>query len=404
MPTFLCPLAFFHRAVHKIQGAIRSRPAGKSGCPYLPLSFAPTIPSVLLRSLSTLNYRNLVPASLAFPAGVSAVWGPNGAGKTNLLEAAYLALTGLSDAPRLEQLVTQGHHEGHIRAEVWQGGGLSVLEVGLGKGRKSIKADGVRVRSNDLPSGSAVWIRPEDSDLVYGPPSNRRRYLDELLSRLSPRYAQSLQRYERAVSQRNAALKSGEHWAMPVWEETLISLGSEIMNVRRRALTRLSELSAEANTDLGSAKRLVLELTETTSPEHYRTDFVRVAAEEHARGTTVIGPHRDDLRLTLGGLPAGDYASRGEARTIALSLRKAELELLHERYGEMPLLLIDDFSAELDPARRQFLLGLAARVPQAIVTGTEAFPGAARRWLADSGSFLPVLDSAPNTQPATVDL
>lgn len=343
---------------------------------------------MLLRSLTTLNYRNLEPATLHFPAGVSALWGPNGAGKTNLLEAAYLSLTGLSDAPRLEQLVTWGQSGGHLRAEVWHGG-RSVLEVGLGKGRKALKADGVRVRSSELAPGSAVWIRPEDSELVYGAPGKRRQYLDELLSRISPRYAQSLTRYERALTQRNAALKAGEHWAMPVWEESLAALGSEILSLRRRAAARVADLSAAANRDLGSDKLLEVTLKETTTPESYRADFQRVAAEERARGITVIGPHRDDLELTLGGLSAADYASRGEARTVALGLRRAEMTLLSERYGEMPLLLIDDFSAELDPARRQFLLNLAAQVPQAIVTGTEPFAGAARSWQVQGGRFTP---------------
>ena len=342
---------------------------------------------MLLRSLTTLNYRNLAPQTLHFPAGVSAVWGPNGAGKTNLLEAVYLALTGLSDVTRLEQLVLQDEREAYLRAEVWQGGSLSVLEVGLGRGRRTLKADGVRVRGSDLPPGSAVWIRPEDSELVYGAPSLRRAYLDALLSRLSARYGQQLTRYERSVAQRNAALRAGEDWAMPVWEETLIKLGSEIIEVRRRAVTRLAELAHSANAALGSPKPLTLTLTETTTPETFRADFTRRAAEERARGSTVIGPHRDDLSLKLGDFVAGEYASRGEARTIALSLRKAEFDLLRERYDDMPLLLIDDFSAELDPSRRAFLLNLAASVPQAIVTGTEEAPGAVKVWRAEAGHF-----------------
>ncbi|TSA83020.1 DNA replication and repair protein RecF [Deinococcus detaillensis] len=350
---------------------------------------------MLLQTLTTLNYRNLAPATLHFPAGVSAVWGPNGAGKTNLLEAVYLALTGLSDVTRLEQLILQGEREAYVRADLWQGGSLSVLEVGLGRGRRTLKADGVRVRGQELPRGSAVWIRPEDSELVYGAPSVRRAYLDELLSRVSARYGQQLSRYERTVAQRNAALKAGEDWAMPVWEETLAKLGSEIMDVRRRAVIRLAELAYEANAALGSSKPLRIELSETTTPETFRADFTRRAAEERARGSTVIGPHRDDLSLTLGDFAAGEYASRGEARTIALSLRKAEFELLHERFGEMPLLLIDDFSAELDPSRRAFLLSLAASVPQAIVTGTEKAPGAALSFRAESGIFAPEQSSAP---------
>lgn len=344
---------------------------------------------VLLTALSTLNYRNLEAATLSFPAGVTGVWGPNGAGKTNLLEAAYLALTGLSGAPRLEVLVRAGEKEAYVRADLFQGGSLSVLETGVGRGRRTTKVDGVRVRGQELPRGSAVWIRPEDSELVYGGPALRRSFLDALLSRLSPRHSQMLTRYERSVAQRNAALRSGEQWATEVWDDSLVTLGSEIMLLRRRAVSRMSELAAENNALLGSQKFLGLELSETTTPETFRHDLKRRRGEELSRGASVVGPHRDDLKLRLGEFPAADYASRGEARTIALALRKAELDLLKERYAEPPILLIDDFSAELDPQRRSFLLELAASVPQAIVTGTEAFPGSVLELHAEAGQFAP---------------
>ncbi|CAM3161941.1 DNA replication and repair protein RecF [Deinococcus deserti] len=344
---------------------------------------------VQLESLSTLNYRNLAPCTLSFPAGVTGVFGENGAGKTNLLEAAYLALTGLTDVTRLEQLVQSGEGEAYVRADLESGGSLSIQEVGLGRGRRQLKVDGVRVRAGDLPRGSAVWIRPEDSELVFGSPSGRRNFLDALLSRLSARYAQQLARYDRTVSQRNAALRSGEEWAMHVWDDALVKLGSDIMLFRRRALTRLSELAAEANEALGSRKPLVLGLSESTTPETYAHDLRSRRAEELARGSTATGPHRDDLTMTLGDFPATEYASRGEGRTIALALRRAELELLAERFGEKPVLLIDDFSAELDPTRRAFLLDLAASVPQAIVTGTEQAPGAALTLRAHAGRFTP---------------
>ncbi|GAA5500821.1 DNA replication and repair protein RecF [Deinococcus xinjiangensis] len=342
---------------------------------------------VQLSALSTLNYRNLAPSTLEFPAGVTGIFGENGAGKTNLLEAVYLALTGLTDAPRLEQLVQQGEQEAYVRADIEQGGSLSIQEVGLGRGRRQLKVDGVRVRTGDLPRGSAVWIRPEDSELVFGSPSGRRAYLDSLLSRLSQRYGQHLSRYERTVAQRNAALKAGENWAMEVWDDTLVNLGTEIMLFRRRALGRLDELAREANEQLGSRKVLTLALSESTTPEQYAYDLTSRRAEELARGSTVTGPHRDDLLLTLGDFAAGDYASRGEGRTIALALRRAELELLAEKFKEKPVLLIDDFTAELDPNRRQYLLDLAASVPQAIVTGTEEAPGAALTLRAQAGRF-----------------
>lgn len=345
---------------------------------------------MLLSALSTLNYRNLAPGTLEFPEGVTGIYGENGAGKTNLLEAAYLALTGQTDVTRLEQLVQLGEKEAYVRADLQQGGSLSIQEVGLGRGRRQMKVDGVKSRTGDLPRGSAVWIRPEDSELVFGSPSGRRAYLDSLLSRLSARYGQQLQRYERTVSQRNAALRGGEDWAMHVWDDSLVKLGTDIMLFRRRALSRLDELAREANAALGSRKPLLLALSESTTPETYAADMAGRRAEELARGSTVTGPHRDDLVLTLGDFPAGDFASRGEGRTVALALRRAELELLAEKFGEKPVLLIDDFTAELDPNRRQSLLDLAASVPQAIVTGTEHAPGAALTLCASAGRFTQV--------------
>ncbi|QBY08129.1 DNA replication and repair protein RecF [Deinococcus metallilatus] len=356
---------------------------------------------VQLSSLSTLNYRNLAPGTLNFPVGVTGVFGENGAGKTNLLEAAYLALTGLTDVTRLEQLIQSGEREAYVRADVQQGGSLSIQEVGLGRGRRQLKVDGVRAKTGDLPRGSAVWIRPEDSELVFGPPAGRRAYLDALLSRLSARYGQQLARYERTVAQRNAALKAGEDWAMHVWDDQLVKLGSDIMLFRRRALTRLDELAREANAALGSRKPLTLTLAESTTPETYAQDLTARRAEELARGSTVTGPHRDDLTLTLGEFPAGEYASRGEGRTIALALRRAELELLAEKFGEKPVLLIDDFTAELDPGRRGFLLDLAASVPQAIVTGTERAPGAVLTLRAHAGRFT---EESSVPQEATVEV
>lgn len=345
-----------------------------------------------LCKLSTLNYRNLSPDTLDFPAGVTGVWGENGAGKTNLLEAAYLALTGRTEAGRLEELILAGQTEAYVRADVLESGSLSVQEVGIGRGKRQLKVDGVRTRNGDLPRGSAVLFRPEDSELVFGAPSQRRGYLDSLLSRLSARYAEQLSRYERTVSQRNAALREGQDWALDVWDEPLGTLGRGIMEFRQRAAGRLEELAQGANAELGSRKTLRVQLTESADPERYVEQLRARRAEELARGLTLTGPHRDDLALSLGDMSAGTYASRGEGRTAALALRYAEMQLLTERFGEPPVLLIDDWTAELDPQRRQFLLDLAASVPQAIVTGTERPPGAALLLHAAAGRFSPLTE------------
>ncbi|AFZ65965.1 DNA replication/repair protein RecF [Deinococcus peraridilitoris] len=349
-----------------------------------------------LRALTTLNFRNLTPDTLELPAGLVSVSGANGAGKTNLLEAAYLVLTGLTEAGRLEQLVARGSGEAYVRADLERQDGVSILEVGLGRGRRVAKVDGVRVRSGALPPGSAVWIRPEDSELILGAPGVRRTFLDALLSRLSQRYAHQLSLYERHLAQRNAALRAmtsrvgegrAEPWALDVWDAKVVELGTEILSLRRRVLARLTPLAQEAHEALGGHKALTLNLDETTTPEDFHADLLRRRDEELARGVTLSGPHRDDLAMRLDDFPAGDFVSRGEARTIALALRKAELDLLTERYGEPPVLLVDDWTAELDPQRRNFLLGLARALPQALITGTDAVPGAAGCYAAHDGSF-----------------
>lgn len=335
---------------------------------------------VFLASLSTLHFRNLAPETLGLGRGISLIAGDNGAGKTNLLEAIYLGLTGLTNARRLEHLIKQGEQEAYVRTELQDLSaadfGLSIQEVGIGRGRKQLKLDGVRVGQGQLPKGSAVFIRPEDSQLVFAAPAFRRRFLDALLSRLSAHYALHLSRYERTLLQRNAALKQGDRVAVEAWNAPLAAEGLQILDFRQRAVVRLSELANNANNLLGSHKALTISLVASLAPTSSAESYIKALQvawpEELARGSTSLGPHRDDLRLLLDGWDASDYASRGEGRSIALALRYAEVELLTERYQTSPVLLLDDVGAELDPRRRDFLLQLAASLPQALVTSTES--------------------------------
>lgn len=345
---------------------------------------------MILRSLNTIHYRNLEATRVAFSTGVTAVVGGNGQGKTNLLEAAFLALTGVLEVSRVETVIRLGEREAFVGAEVEREDGVTRLEVGLAPGRKLAKVDGVRVKTADLVRhASAVLIRPEDSELVHGSPGTRRAFLDALVSRMSPRYTQALQSYERVVTQRNAVLRQPhEDWMLEVWDAKLADLGAEIMRLRRRAVARLKTLATDAHATLtGSGKRLELELIETARLDDYGAHILEKRLEERARGSTALGPHRDDLEIKLDSLMAVDYASRGEARTIALALRKAEFDLLSEKFREPPVLLIDDFTAELDSSRRAFLLEMAGSAPQAIVTGTEPAPSAARLYQIHHGAL-----------------
>jgi len=330
---------------------------------------------VLLRALSQLNFRNLVTPRITFGPGVTAVVGRNAAGKSNLLEAAYLGCTGELPYGKIAETVRLGETEGYVSVSIERDDGIVSTQIGLAPGRKVIRLDGQTLRTFELAKVSAaVLITPEDADLVHGAPALRRAYLDALLGKLSLRYALLHREYTRVVDQRNAALKHRDP-TLEVWTERFVELGNAVQALRARALVKVAAIAAETYAEV-SGDDQPLRVALSGAHENLADALAETALEERARGVTVVGPHRADVLLTLGGHSVQAYGSRGEARTAALSLRVAEYRLLNEKHHEAPVLLLDDFTAELDAGRREFLLRLAARAPQAIVSGTEAPPHA----------------------------
>lgn len=341
-----------------------------------------------VRALRQLHFRNLTTAELQFPAGVTCVVGRNAAGKSNLIDALYLACTAQLPSGTVAQTLRFNHLEGFVSAELVVANDLRRVTIGLAAGRKSVRIDDQNARTAEVARlGGAVRIAPEDAALVHGPPALRRGFLDDLLSRLSLRYALMLRGYHRVVEQRNAALKElAAQSTLPVWDARLVEIGSEIDALRARVLTRLAPLAATAYRSVASdAKELSVTLARAAGTLSLAEALVASRAEERARGVTVVGPQRDDLKLALDGHEVRSFGSRGEARTAALALRVAEFALLEERHQTPPLLLIDDIAAELDADRRSYLLALARRSPQALVTGTEAPAGGDRVWTIADG-------------------
>jgi DNA replication and repair protein RecF len=343
---------------------------------------------VRVRALRQLHFRNLTTPQLAFARGVTAVVGPNAAGKSNLIDALYLGCTGALPNGTIAETLRFGAPAGFVRSELDAADGDHVLEIGLAPGRKTLQLDGQTVRTADVARlGGAVKVAPEDADLVHGPPAGRRGFLDDVLGRLSLRYALVSREYHRVVEQRNALLKRLDAGAtLAVWDERFVALGDEIDAVRARAVARIAPLAAEAYAAVaGDERRLQVTLRRAAGDTPLLEALEDARAEERARGVSVVGPHRDDLDLALDGHAVQAYGSRGEARTAALALRVAEFALLEERHGTPPVLLVDDVSAELDEGRRRFLVDLARRTPQAIVTGTDAPVGADRVWRVTGG-------------------
>ncbi len=332
---------------------------------------------MLLETLSQLNYRNLNTPKVNFSKGINAIVGSNAAGKSNILEAVYLTCTGSLPSAKTTNALRWGEAQAFVSSELKHRDGISKIEIGLSSGRKTIRVDKQPMRAVELAKSAAVvLIAPSDSGLVYGSPSIRRHYLDDLLSRLSLRYAMLLREYQRVLEQRNAILKAFPYDAtLEIWSEKFISLGNEIISLRQRALKRIAVVAKASYQEISrSNKALEIILQSGNNEPDLRKALLEKADEEKARKVTVVGPHRDDLLLSLAGYNIQSYGSRGEARTTALSLRIAEYQLLKEKHNESPVLLIDDFSAELDINRRDYLLNLAANTPQALVSGTEAPP------------------------------
>ncbi|WP_030755350.1 MULTISPECIES: DNA replication/repair protein RecF [unclassified Streptomyces] len=347
--------------------------------------------------LSLADFRSYARAEVPLDPGVTAFVGPNGQGKTNLVEAiGYLATLGShrvsSDAP----LVRMGADRAIIRAAVTQGERQQLVELELNPGRANRARinRSSQVRPRDvLGIIRTVLFAPEDLALVKGDPGERRRFLDELVTARSPRMAAVRSDYERVLKQRNTLLKSAamarrhggrslDLSTLDVWDQHLARVGAELLAQRLDLIATLLPLADKAYEQLAPGggplglayKSSVGEPVDSGAArtrealyEALLAALVEVRKQEIERGVTLVGPHRDDLVLRLGELPAKGYASHGESWSYALALRLASYELLRSE-GSEPVLILDDVFAELDTRRRERLAELVAPGEQVLVT------------------------------------
>jgi DNA replication and repair protein RecF len=365
--------------------------------------------------LSLADFRSYARVEVPLEPGVTAFVGPNGQGKTNLVEAVgYLATLGShrvsSDAP----LVRMGAERAVIRAAVRQGERQQLIELELnpGKANRARINRSSQVRPRDvLGIVRTVLFAPEDLALVKGDPGERRRFLDELITARSPRMAGVRSDYDRVLKQRNTLLKSAalarrhggrsmDLSTLDVWDQHLARVGAELLAQRFDLIATLQPLADKAYEQLAPGGGPLALDYKPSSPEiegHGREEFYEqlMAALEAARkqeierGVTLVGPHRDDLILKLGQLPAKGYASHGESWSYALALRLASYDLLRAE-GNEPVLVLDDVFAELDTRRRERLAELVASGEQVLVTAAvdDDVPGvlAGTRYVVSEGT------------------
>ncbi|HZG06604.1 MAG TPA: DNA replication/repair protein RecF [Streptomyces sp.] len=352
--------------------------------------------------LSLADFRSYARVEVPLDPGVTTFVGPNGQGKTNLVEAVgYLATLGShrvsSDAP----LVRAGADRAVIRAAVRQGDRQQLVELELNPGRANRARinRSSQVRPRDvLGIVRTVLFAPEDLALVKGDPGERRRFLDELVTARSPRMAGVRADYERVLKQRNTLLKTAamarRHGSAPggggalstldVWDQHLARAGAELLAQRMALVAALGPLTDKAYERLApGGGPVALEyrcpVEGGTRQELYEQLLAALAdarRQEIERGVTLVGPHRDELVLKLGELPAKGYASHGESWSYALALRLASYDLLRAE-GNEPVLVLDDVFAELDARRRERLAELVAPGEQVLVTAAvdEDVPG-----------------------------
>jgi DNA replication and repair protein RecF len=373
-------------------------------------------PAMALTRLALTDFRSYAEAELLPDAGLTVVAAPNGAGKTNLLEAIHATITGRSHRAAIDaELVRHGADFARVRLEIAGGPPVgSVVELVLPGAeppagvRKRLTVNGVPRRSTTVAeTARAVLFRPEEMLLLVGSPSDRRRFLDGILAQRDRRAARDLVDAARVLAQRNALLRAIRAEEAPIdslafWDEQLAAVGSRIMRARLEALAELEGRigplhdAIAAPGERGASVSLVYvdglkeAWTERAHPSTrlpetdelaaaYRLRIADVRKREAWNGVSLVGPQRDDLRAELGGRDVATHASRGQQRTIILSLKLAETDLLAVD-GPPPVVLLDDVFSELDPDRATRLSELLAGRGQVIVTTAD--PGtleAARR-------------------------
>lgn len=405
-----------------------------------------------LTHLSLTNFRNYSRLELSLPERLTIFQGGNAQGKTNLLEAIHLLATGRSPRALAErELINWLALEGalpyaRLVAEIGAGQDGQTLELvlepaangGGGNGptvRKQVRINGVPKRALDLVGRlRVVLFLPEDVSLVAGAPGERRRYLDIALCQIAPAYCRALSEYNRVLAQRNALLRQlreagGDPGQLAFWDTQLAEHGSVLTHRRSQAIRDLDRIGAERQRGLTrNTERLHLGYLPSPEPdlaapgsagaqaavqqrrlaearpaygaaarEEIRERFLArlraIRSRELAAGTSLVGPHRDDMAFIVDGRDLRAFGSRGQQRTAALALKLAEVQMMREETGDTPLLLLDDVTSELDAARRQAMLAALAEVDQALVTTTDwgdfspELLASARRWRVEQGTL-----------------
>lgn len=344
-----------------------------------------------VKRLHLVDFRSYADIALDLGPGAVVFLGPNGQGKTNLVEAiAYCAALDSHRVHGDSALVRAGAERSVIRMTVVVGERETTVELQLNPGKSNrVQINGQPVARNRDVVGTVrcSLFAPEHLRLVKGDPADRRRFLDTVMVQVAPRYVAVRADFERVLKQRNAALRgltsapgSEAEAVLTAWDDRYVPIAAELTWGRINAVRQLAGVVADSYRQISPAPDQVAVAYESSVPtaiewqskDALTADLADALASRHRdevrRGVTLVGPHRDDMSLSLNGQPARAYASHGEAWSLALALQLASFHVLHRIADDPPVLVLDDVFAELDEQRRDRLLDAVAAAEQVIVT------------------------------------
>lgn len=332
---------------------------------------------MLLTEVECRHFRCLQACRFLPQPGLNVVRGDNAQGKTTLLEAILFAATTRSHRTSDDrELASYGQDAFHLKVSAQRQDRDVLIECHWYQGIKRFKVNGVpQTRLSDILGRlHVVMFSPEDTRLVQGGAGARRRFLDMEISQVDPSYLQALQHYRQALRQRNELLRAPapDPALLSLWDRQLAEQGALIVAARASFIEQLSRLAGVAYGQLARDEPLRLAYRPDIPPDHdFEKTFARQQASDIRRKLTQRGPHRDDLEFLIDERPARSHASQGQQKSAALALKLAELELVGERVGERPVLLLDEVLAELDEQRSRRLFEAVDASVQCIATTTE---------------------------------
>ena len=321
---------------------------------------------MFIDSLALNNYRNYVEENITFSHGINILYGDNAQGKTNILEAIYmLATTKSHRGSRDKEIINFNATESHIRAYVNRNDINHRIDMHLRASKnKGVAIDMVPIKKSAELMGlmNIIFFSPEDLSIIKDSPSERRKFIDMELCQINKIYYSDLSTYNKIINQRNNLLKQisfdrKQIDMLDVWDIQLVNYGIKVIKERNNFINMINEIIPEIHGKLTFGKeKILLCYDKNVDCDIYYDELLKIRDKDIKYQTTQIGPHRDDIIFNVNGMDVKKYGSQGQQRTVALSLKLAEIELVKKLINDNPILLLDDVMSELDSNRRDALL------------------------------------------------